>query len=173
MLELLLLRHAKSAWDEPGIADIDRPLASRGIEAAKAMGHFIAKNGLRPDRVLCSPACRTRSTWSLVAEAWPDPPPCEVIGSLYDFGDGRALLEAIRRHGGTSRRLMLVSHNPATEQFAARMATRGDAAAIARMTAKYPTAALAVFGIAAADWQAMPQTGGTLLRFVRPRDLPG
>src|SRR3546814_4108799 len=66
---LCLLRHAKSSWDDPGLADFDRPLAPRGRAAAPRIGAWIAAQGLCPDVVLCSPALRTRQTWELVAPA--------------------------------------------------------------------------------------------------------
>ena len=59
MLNLMLLRHAKSSWAETGQTDLDRPLNERGKRAAAAMGRYMASNGLVPQRVLCSPARRT------------------------------------------------------------------------------------------------------------------
>ena len=58
MLELLLLRHAKSRWDEPGVADHGRDLAPRGLKAAGRMGALLRERGLVPDLVLCSTARR-------------------------------------------------------------------------------------------------------------------
>jgi phosphohistidine phosphatase len=59
MLTLSLLRHAKSSWANRELEDHDRPLAKRGVKAAGAMGAFIAKEGLRPDLILCSGSVRT------------------------------------------------------------------------------------------------------------------
>ena len=59
MLTLSLLRHAKSSWANRELKDHDRPLAKRGVKAAGAMGAFIAKEGLRPDLILCSGSVRT------------------------------------------------------------------------------------------------------------------
>ena len=61
MRTLLLMRHAKSSWDRPGLADLDRPLAPRGRLAAAADRPPSAREQrLIPDLVLCSPAraCR-------------------------------------------------------------------------------------------------------------------
>ena len=71
MRELLLLRHAKSSWDDRSLADRDRPLAPRGERAAPAMARWMAGEGLLPDRVLCSPAVRTwrRTTSSAASSA--------------------------------------------------------------------------------------------------------
>ena len=56
MRTLLLLRHAKSSWDDPSLEDFDRPLAKRGRKAAPRMAHHLKKKGLIPDLVLCSTA---------------------------------------------------------------------------------------------------------------------
>ncbi|MEM7024665.1 MAG: histidine phosphatase family protein, partial [Pseudomonadota bacterium] len=67
MRTLLLLRHAKSSWDDPSLADLDRPLAPRGRKAAPAMAKFMVKKRWVPDLVLSSPAERVRETWQLMA----------------------------------------------------------------------------------------------------------
>ena len=61
-LQLILMRHAKSSWDDPAAADFDRPLNGRGRRSAKALGHWLRQRGWLPDRVLCSSARRTRET---------------------------------------------------------------------------------------------------------------
>ena len=60
MKQLLLLRHAKSSWDDPDLDDFDRPLAERGLKAAKLMGRELAARDWLPDQVLVSSALRTR-----------------------------------------------------------------------------------------------------------------
>ena len=67
MKTLLLMRHAKSSWSEPGLADHDRPLNKRGKQAAPEMGKLLRKEGLVPDLILCSTARRSRQTAEAVA----------------------------------------------------------------------------------------------------------
>ena len=168
--QLLLLRHAKAVIGEPGMADFDRPLADRGRKAADRMGRYLADNHLAPDLVLCSPARRTRETWEIAARALP-PADTRFVDALYDFGDGEALLSAIRREGGTARRLMLVTHNPATQSLALLLSGSGHAALRRQMAEKYPTAGLAVLGFGAGSWTATAPGSGMLEAFIRPRDL--
>ena len=68
---LILTRHAKSSWDDPAMADHDRPLNDRGKAAAADLGAWLASRGYIPGEVLCSDAQRTRSTWSGIAPARP------------------------------------------------------------------------------------------------------
>ncbi|MEI9417788.1 histidine phosphatase family protein [Mesorhizobium sp. Cs1321R2N1] len=74
MKQLLLLRHAKSSWDDPDLDDFDRPLAERGLKAARLIGRELAARDWLPDLALVSPALRTRDTWRLVASELPAQP---------------------------------------------------------------------------------------------------
>src|SRR5690349_1589139 len=80
---ILLLRHAKSAWDEPGLDDFDRPLAARGRRAAAVMGVYLRDEKLVPDLVLCSAARRAAETWEIAAHELPKAPAVERDPGLY------------------------------------------------------------------------------------------
>ena len=60
--ELLILRHAKSAWDTNAPSDFERPLAKRGRRAAPRVGRWLEEQGLIPDHVVSSPAERAKQT---------------------------------------------------------------------------------------------------------------
>lgn len=171
MKELLLLRHAKSSWDEPGMSDIERPLAPRGRRAAPLMGRELMKRGWLPDRVLVSPARRAQQTWRLVA--------AELGGAEPDLGRGEGLymaspdelLAALRSTSRTAKRVLLVGHNPGMEDFASRLAGAGsEEDALERMREKFPTAALARFTIEG-EWNALAFGAGRLLDFLKPKDF--
>src|SRR5882672_1530951 len=100
MYRLLLLRHAKSSWGDRQLADIDRPLSSRGESAAALMAEAIVDRGLLPDRVLCSPALRTRETLAALKPRLPKTTSVEISPALYEppSGDYR---DAIANEGGT------------------------------------------------------------------------
>jgi phosphohistidine phosphatase len=170
--QLLLLRHAKAVIGEGSMRDIDRPLAPRGEKAAKTMGRYMAQHDLVPDLVLCSPARRTRQTWEIASAELPKVE-TRFIEELYDFGDGEALLSAIRQEGGTAGRLLLVTHNPATQNLALSLAGSADRMLRQQMMEKYPTAGLAVFSLSGADWAATAEGVARLDAFIRPRDLEG
>ena len=166
--QLLLLRHAKAVIGE-GMEDFDRPLAPRGEEAARLMGHYMAANDLAPDLVLCSPARRTSQTWEIAARELP-PTQVHLVEALYDFGDGEALLQVIRHQGFAARRLLLVTHNPATQHLALALAGSGNPVQRRQLLEKYPTAGLAVFS-APGSWQELAEGQCRLDAFIRPRDL--
>ena len=68
MKTLLILRHAKSSWQNNDLSDHDRPLNPRGQRDAPDVGKRLRNEGLIPDAVLSSTAKRARQTAEAVAE---------------------------------------------------------------------------------------------------------
>ena len=167
---LMLLRHAKSSWNDTRLSDADRPLSGRGLKAAKAMGRTIAAKGLQPDLVLVSPARRVAETWETAAAELGHPPVAEIVDDLYDFGNGDRLMAIIRRRGGSVKSLMLVGHNPAMEELAMRLAGGGSPELLDALRMKFPTAALAVLSLGC-GWADVADNVGELTHFIRPSDI--
>jgi phosphohistidine phosphatase len=172
MLILMLLRHAKSSWPEPGQADIDRHLNDRGRDAARAMGRHMAANGLEPQLVLCSPALRARETWGLVAQELKTSPILLIERDIYDFGGGEALMECLRRYSGVAQSVLVVGHNPSIEALALKLSRNGVTEPRGLLEKKYPTGALAVIHLDMGRWDEVATAMGTLVRFDRPKDIP-
>lgn len=171
MRRLLLLRHAKSDWPD-GVADQERPLAQRGRVAAPRMGAHMAQLGLTADRVLVSPARRTRETWELVCGQMP---PVATVASeprIYDASAAR-LLAVVREQPRQIHTLMLVGHNPGMEDLAATLIASGAALDLEKLKEKFPTGALAVIDLPVDDWSAAAPCSGRLDRFILPRELMG
>src|SRR5215831_10535546 len=101
MRRVILLRHAKSSWDDPSLTDHDRPLARRGRKDAPRMGKFLRKAGFVPDAVLCSSARRARDTWSLVADKLHKAPRPVIEEGLF-MAAPKSLLARLRRLDDTS-----------------------------------------------------------------------
>ena len=83
MKTLLLLRHGKSAWDDAGLDDFDRPLAPRGIKALPVMANVLDALPEVPGRIYASPARRALETARGVARKMKNPPPIEEHPPLY------------------------------------------------------------------------------------------
>lgn len=115
MQELILLRHAHAEPARPGQPDLDRPLSPVGLGEAKAAGDWLRAQGLLPDRVLCSPACRTRQTLDALGDLGTHDVREEP--AIYEASAGTliALIDA----QSDARRLLLVGHNPGLERLAA------------------------------------------------------
>src|SRR5689334_16797430 len=113
MLELVLLRHAKSRWDRPAADDHDRELAPRGERSASRMGRLLREEGLIPDLALCSTAVRARRTWEL-AEAGLGRGQVKVDyrRQLYLASPERLLALVRSLDDPGVGRLLLIGHNP-------------------------------------------------------------
>lgn len=171
MLKLLLLRHAKSSWDDLDHTDHQRPLNKRGIKAAPKVGAFIASTGITPKLILSSTANRARQTTQLVSEQFGAEIETRFIDDLYSFSGFHTPLNVIRSNCDTQSPVLLVGHNPTMEELAGELTGAGSSSARALMYQKYPTAALAEIDFNIPKWADL-QTGiGTLIRFTRPRDL--
>lgn len=170
MLTLYLFRHAKSAWDDPSLDDVDRPLAPRGTRAAAQMAAYMRSTGLLPDLVLCSAARRTRDTWAPMAGALGQPR-TDYLEELYEAG-ARALLASIRKTKADVHRLMLVGHNPGLQSLAIDLIGSGDGADRRFIAEKLPTAALAVIEFDIETWRHLAPATGRLTRFMTPKRLP-
>ena len=167
--QLRLLRHAKAVIGE-GMEDFDRPLALRGEQASQTIGRYLRDNGLVPDLVLCSPARRTSQTWEIASHELPEVE-VHLVEALYDFGDGEALLQVIREQGSAAKRLLLVAHNPATQNLALALSGSGDRMLRRQLLEKYPTAGLTVLTFTGGSWQELADAQGRLDAFIRPRNI--
>lgn len=114
MATLLLMRHAKSSWDDAGCPDHARPLNERGRRDAPRMGRWLVAQGDAPARIVTSSARRARETAELVAAACDPPPPIEVRDDLYHatIEHLAAVLPPLTRPG---ERLLVIGHNPGLE----------------------------------------------------------
>ena len=174
MRQLLLLRHAKSSWDDPSLPDHARPLNARGRRAAQAMSAAMRDLGLAPDVVLVSSARRTLQTLEAIAP-FPDSPMVEPMDDLY-LAPWPRLLDLLRRAPETARSILLIGHNPGLQDLALALVGAGGmtgaaAAAARRLAEGFPTCALAEFSIAT-PWHDLAEGGGRLVRFLAPADLP-
>ena len=120
MRQLLLLRHAKSAWDDAMMPDRDRPLNARGRRSAAVMRQAMRDLGLVPDVVLVSTSRRTQETLELL-EPWDEAPLIEAMDSLY-LANPIQLMAALHGVAETVRSVLLIGHNPGLHDFAVSLA---------------------------------------------------
>ena len=167
MKTLTLLRHAKSGWDDPSLSDFARPLNARGREAARAMGRELRALGLAWDRIIASPAARVTETIDGLRESYG--PIAPVYDETIYLASLDALLDIVRATDDACATLLVVGHNPGMERLALLLSRGGplhDQVAL-----NYPTGALAEIAFAIDHWREVGESGGTLARFLRPRDL--
>jgi phosphohistidine phosphatase len=161
---LLLLRHAKSSWDDSQLDDHDRPLAERGRRAAEDVGARLRESGLAPDLVLCSTATRTRQTLELLDL---EQPAVRFEDRLYG-ADAEELLEVVRELPEEAGAVLVIGHNPGMHDLALRLAAAASGPEADHLRERFPTAALAVFE-SDGGWAELAAGGGRLRSYVTPR----
>ena len=162
MKTLLLLRHAKSAWDDDSLADHDRPLNQRGKKAAPLMGALLREEKLLPNHIVSSTAVRALATALAVGKAARYEGAIEETRALY-LAAPSAYFEVARQASDDIERLMLVGHNPGIE-IALEQLTGTDE--------PMPTAALAVIAVPVERWRELGRdTACELVHFWKPKDL--
>jgi phosphohistidine phosphatase len=167
--QLLLLRHAKSSWDEPGLTDHDRPLAPRGHKALRKIAANVTSSALAPELVLCSSARRAVQTLEGISAALPAGVPVSVEDGLY-AADPQDLLARLQAVDDDVHGVLMIGHNPGTEELAARLVGHGDRALREDMAGGFPTAALATLTFSG-TWRSLGAGAATLEGFVVPRRL--
>ena len=171
MRTLFLLRHAKSSWADPTLADHDRPLAPRGRRAAKRIARYVASDGaIRPGLVLCSTATRARDTLDALQPSLDDACDVQVVDEVYG-ADVHQLIDRLRAIEGDVASVMIIGHNPALHALALELTGDGAAAALAQLRAKFPTGALATLELAGSTWKGLAAGQAYLARLVLPRQL--
>lgn len=162
-LRLIVMRHAKSAWDDPDQADHDRPLNDRGRRAAPVIGAWLRAQGYLPDQVLVSSARRTLET---LAGLGLGAVPALALPDLY-HAHPAMLLAALRQHGQGSS-VLLLGHNPGLSDFVTRIvASPLDHPRFADM----PTGAVMVADLPGSIWRDTDFGQAVARAFITPRDL--
>jgi phosphohistidine phosphatase len=172
MKVLHLLRHAKSDWGDPALSDHARPLNARGLAAAEAMGRRLAADDFQVDYIFCSTAQRARETLERLGRHLRQVP-TTFHDELY-LVSPQTVLTLLRRAPDSAQSILIVGHNPTTHDLALSLSARsapGRRPDFAQLKEKYPTGALCTIRFSATHWRQIAPGKGTLLQFLKPRDL--
>ncbi len=121
MKTLYLIRHAKSSWDDPEQADIERPLNKRGKKDAPSMARRLKEKHVTPDAMITSPATRAHDTCTLFAKTLDfDKDKIKTEKRLY-HADEDQILKVIQelkdRERDDEEVALLFGHNPGLTEF--------------------------------------------------------
>jgi len=163
MRRLILMRHAKSSWADPGQRDFDRPLNARGVRSAPLLGAWLRERGHVPDAALVSTARRTRETWAGLGL---DDVPAEFVDEIYEAAPA-TLLGLVRRAPDVGT-VILIGHQPGIGAAAdGLLAEPMDDP----MFARHPTGTTTVIDFDVDVWDDAYWGGGVVADFTVPKAL--
>ena len=171
MRHLYLLRHAKSSWDQPGLADHERPLAERGEQAVGVLARYVEQHEIDPDLILCSSSVRTRQTLQGVL-----PTHGAMIEHDLFFAGHDRLLERLRQVDPELGSVMIVGHNPALQVLTLKLAGGEStdrptkAEGLDDIRRKLPTGSLVTLSFEGA-WSELAPGTAELVDYARPKAL--
>jgi phosphohistidine phosphatase len=164
---IVLFRHAKADW--PQVTDHERPLAERGRQDAAVAGRKLTDTGIPIDLALCSTATRTRETWKLAVQEFPQRPKTVYEERIYEASPGE-LIALLNETSDDVRNLLLVGHNPGIHGLADILSGTAEGDARERMNRRgFPAAAFAVVSFDG-SWKSLEPGVGTLLDYWTPSE---
>lgn len=171
MKRLILLRHAKSSWDDPVERDFDRPLNGKGLKSAQAMGSYMRENGITFDHVIASPAVRVTETLAGVSLTYGEEIAAQWDRRIY-LASNMTLLDVVQEAPDDVESLLMAGHNSGIEDLVLLLVPESKSdTEREKVEEKYPTGALAEMSFDVDSWVDVEKGTGKLVRFIRPRDL--
>jgi len=160
MRSLILFRHGKSNWDAQYASDHDRPLASRGKEAARCMGRMLSQAGQIPQLAVTSSAVRARDTLQLAVGAGRWHCQIRVENALYGCSSDSALswIGALEENPEC---LLLTGHEPTWSELAGSL--------IGEALVRVPTATMLKIDFEVDSWQQIRSGRGQLKWLIPPK----
>ncbi len=165
MKRVILMRHAKSSWDDLDVSDHDRKLNVRGRKSAVLIGNWLVENGYIPEQVMCSTAVRCMETWAGLKETMDLGIEPEFDRNMY-HAHVSMMLEKLSAAAADT--VLYLGHNPGTSAFAEELL---ESRPKDRDLYRYPTAATTVIDFDINDWSELSLRSGKLEAFIIPRRL--
>ena len=161
MKTLLIMRHAKSSWKHPELADRDRPLNKRGEKDAPRIGKVLKHADILPQLIYTSTALRASKTAETVAEKIGYKNEIIYKDSLY-MAEPATIVEVLRETQDDIKRVMVVGHNPGME---------GLAQMLSRKVESLCTAAIACIKLPIDHWKDLTlEVEGKLVKSWEPKE---
>lgn len=162
MKTLLLMRHAKSSWDDKDEPDRDRSLSKRGKRDAARMGNLLKDEKLIPDLILASNATRTRQTADLIIEAMKYAGDRCYLNNLY-MAEMDMYLQEIKRFSDGYETVLLIGHSPTLDSLLQMLSKK---------VVSLPTGAIAHITLPIDSWNDFQvEILAELVHLWRPKDL--
>ena len=163
MKTLLLIRHAKSSWNDIGLSDFERPLNERGKHDAPLMAKKVKSKKIDIDAFVSSPAKRAKKTAEFfMAEFVAKEKKLTLIPSLYEASVEK-YYDAIENLKDKDDTVALFAHNPGITDFINSL----DCTPVYDM----PTCAVYAIQIKTKNWKKFREAKKEFLFFEYPKNI--
>jgi phosphohistidine phosphatase len=160
--QLLLIRHAKSDWNNAGLRDFDRPLNKRGNANAPEMAVRMLKQNIIPDLMVSSPALRAITTAKYFAKTWGiDSAKIQLEKTIYE-ANIKALLQVVNQLDNQANQVALFGHNPGLTDFANYLSNTN--------VFNMPTCSILMISFPIENWNEVSADTGSLVFFDYPKN---
>jgi len=162
---LILVRHAKSSWNNPSVDDFDRPLNDRGLRDAPDMGKRLAAKHPKPDHFASSPAVRAWATAEILADGWNFPrEKLHPLPAAYEAATA-TLINLLREFPRDATTAVLTAHNPGITLVLNQLA--------GSHIPNIPTCGIAILRFAIGSWTEVAEGAGELVEYDFPKNRTG
>ncbi|WP_292655257.1 histidine phosphatase family protein [Nitratifractor sp.] len=162
MKKLYLIRSAKAGWDEPGLADFERGLSSRGLKNIRTIGAYLRLRGIRPDLLLSSCALRAQQTCDLLAEEIEYSGTKHYLRELYLTPPDR-IREIITAQESEVEKLFVVGHSPQLHEVANSLMNEH--------LSRFPTMGIVAIDFEIDSWAELNEKSGQMDFFIYPKQF--
>lgn len=164
--KILIMRHAKSSWNNGSLKDFDRPLNERGMKDAPRMGKYLKEQGIIPDQLIGSPALRAKQTLlKLSDELGFDHEKIIWDEDLY-FRSSLSYIHALNRMKEQSSVVLIAGHYPMVSDVVSKLAGR-------ELTEHFSTATIACLEAEIDQWENLDEGMCKLKWMKKPKQLKG
>lgn len=164
MKTLVIIRHAKSSWDNPTLPDFERPLNKRGLRDAPRMARRLKEKEINPDLLLSSPAKRALATCQYFSETIQCPPSSIKTNAELYHASEETILKVVKSQQDKVDVIFLFGHNPGLTDFLNKISNE--------YIKNIPTCGIAGVTFDAKHWKEINWGSGKLILFDFPKNKP-
>ncbi len=169
MLNLSLIRHAKSDWENFDGDDMSRSISVTGIRKTEKISNFLREKEMTFDEIFCSPSRRTKETLKILIKNISNDPSIYYLDNLY-HSSGIDIFDTVMLNA-KKKKVLIVSHEPLLSCSIENFFSGYDNQHYLRAIEEYATSALFDVSFKCDEWHEIEKSKAIINFFVKPKDL--
>ena len=171
MLNLSLIRHAKSDWTNFDGDDMSRPISLKGKKKTEKILKFLEKKEKKIvfEEIFCSPSRRTKETLKLLLEKISNNPKIYYLEDLY-HSSGINIFDTVMLHAKLNR-ILVVSHEPLLSTSIENFFSGSNNKYYLNAIKEYTTSAFFNVRFKCKEWSEINKSVSKINFYKKPKDL--